>query len=176
MFFDDLHGLLRVAIISPLAYAGMVLVLRSAGKRSLAKLNAFDLVVTVALGSTLATVLLSKDVALGEGVLAFAALASLQWLVSRISVASAWFRTLVRAEPRLLFENGKYRRDAMHAAVRACLFLHRLFAGRGLATLKQSGIRLAKSEPVRRYDHRCAGAKQRLDGRAKACGRFDARV
>lgn len=79
MFFDDLHGLLRVAIVSLLAYAAMVLVLRIAGKRSLAKLNAFDLVVTVALGSTLATVLLSKDVALGEGVLAFAALASLQW-------------------------------------------------------------------------------------------------
>lgn len=113
MFFDDLHGLLRVAIVSLLAYAAMILVLRIAGKRSLAKLNAFDLVVTVALGSTLATVLLSKDVALGEGVLAFAALASLQWLVSRISVSSAWFRTLVRAKPRLLLENGEYRRDAM---------------------------------------------------------------
>ncbi|KFG89468.1 Membrane protein [Sphingobium herbicidovorans NBRC 16415] len=113
MFFDDLHGLLRVAIVSLLAYAAMVLVLRIAGKRSLAKLNAFDLVVTVALGSTLATVLLSKDVALGEGVLAFAALASLQWLVSRLSVSSAWFRTLARAKPRLLLENGEYRRDAM---------------------------------------------------------------
>lgn len=113
MIFDDLHGLLRVAIVSLLAYAAMVLVLRLAGKRSLAKLNAFDLVVTVALGSTLATVLLSKDVALFEGVLAFASLAGLQWLVSRISVWSPWFRTMVRAEPRLLFENGEYRRDAM---------------------------------------------------------------
>ncbi|KQX19456.1 hypothetical protein ASD39_16270 [Sphingomonas sp. Root50] len=113
MFFDDLQGLLRVAVISLLAYAAMVVVLRIAGKRSLAKLNAFDLVVTVALGSTLATVLLSKDVALAEGVLAFAALATLQWLVSRTSVSSAWFRTLVRAEPRLLLENGAYRRGAM---------------------------------------------------------------
>lgn len=113
MIFDDLHGLLRIAVVSLLAYAAMVLVLRLAGKRSLAKLNAFDLVVTVALGSTLATVLLSKDVALFEGVLAFAALAGLQWLVSRISVWSPWFRTMVRAEPRLLFENGQYRRDAM---------------------------------------------------------------
>jgi uncharacterized membrane protein YcaP (DUF421 family) len=33
------------------------------GKRTLAKMNAFDLVVTVALGSTLATILLSRDVA-----------------------------------------------------------------------------------------------------------------
>lgn len=113
MFFDDLHGLLRVAAAALLAYAAMVLVLRIVGKRALAKLNAFDLVVTVALGSTLATVLLSKDVALAEGVLAFAALAVLQWVVSRVSISSAWFRSLVRSEPRLLLEKGVYRRDAM---------------------------------------------------------------
>lgn len=43
------------------------LLLRISGKRTLSRLNAFDLVVTVALGSTLATVLLSKDVAALEG-------------------------------------------------------------------------------------------------------------
>lgn len=113
MFFDDIHGLLRVAAVTLLAYSAMILVLRIVGKRALAKLNAFDLVVTVALGSTLATVLLSKDVALAEGVLAFAALALLQWVVSRVSISSTWFRELVRAEPRLLLENGVYRHDAM---------------------------------------------------------------
>lgn len=113
MFFDSLNGLLRVLVISLTAYSAMVMILRVAGKRSLAKLNAFDLVVTVALGSTLATVLLSKDVALAEGILAFVALAALQWLVSRISIASSRFRRLVRSEPRLLFENGMYREDAM---------------------------------------------------------------
>ncbi|WJM25794.1 DUF421 domain-containing protein [Novosphingobium resinovorum] len=91
----------------------MICILRGAGKRALAKLNAFDLVVTVALGSTLATVLLSKDVALLEGLLAFGVLALLQWAVSRLSVTSARFRALVRSEPRLLFEHGKIRRDAM---------------------------------------------------------------
>jgi uncharacterized membrane protein YcaP (DUF421 family) len=113
MLFDDLHGLLHVATISLFAYAAIVLVLRIAGKRSLAKLNAFDLVVTVALGSTLATVILGKDVALMEGILAFASLVALQWLVSRISLSSARFRSLVRAEPRLLLENGEYRHAAM---------------------------------------------------------------
>lgn len=113
MFFDSLDGLVRVVTVSLLAYAAMVLVLRVAGKRSLAKLNAFDLVVTVALGSTLATVLLSKDVALAEGILAFLALLALQWIVSRISISSDRFRRLVRSEPRLLLENGAYRRDAM---------------------------------------------------------------
>lgn len=113
MFFDSAQGLLRVLLISVLAYAMLVLVLRLSGKRSLAKLNAFDLVVTVALGSTLATVLLSKDIAFAEGALAFVMLAGLQWLVSRASVQWRWFRRLVRAEPRLLLENGELRRDAM---------------------------------------------------------------
>lgn len=113
MLFDSLHGLLRVIIISVLAYAGLILALRIAGKRALAKLNAFDLVVTVALGSTLATVLLTKDVALLEGLLAFSMLMALQWTVARLSVRSSRFSNLVRSEPRLLMENGAYLRDAM---------------------------------------------------------------
>jgi uncharacterized membrane protein YcaP (DUF421 family) len=113
MFFDNLQGLLRVVLISSLAYGWLILVLRLAGKRSLSKLNAFDLVVTVALGSTLATVLLTEGVAFLEGAIAFCMLALLQWLVSRLSVSWSWLRQIVRSQPRLLVENGHYRSAAM---------------------------------------------------------------
>ena len=113
MWFDGMDGLVRVALISVSAYAALILILRVAGKRSLSKLNAFDLVVTVALGSTLATVLLSSDVAMAEGALAFVMLALLQWIVTRLSIASAAVRKLVRAEPRLLARDGAYLEDAM---------------------------------------------------------------
>lgn len=86
MFSDSWFGLLRVAVVGTLAYAALVALLRVSGKRTLSKLNAFDLVVTVALGSTLATVLLSKDVALTEGLLAFALLAGLQWAVATLTL------------------------------------------------------------------------------------------
>ena len=115
MFFDNFAGLARIVVAAVLSYAWLVLVVRMAGKRSLAKLNAFDLVVTVALGSTLATVVLSKDVPLLEGSLAFVALAALQWAVSRLSISSKWFRHLIRSDPRLLFEDGRYRDSAMAA-------------------------------------------------------------
>lgn len=115
MFFDTGFGLVRVIVITLCAYAILIVVLRAAGKRALAKLNAFDLVVTVALGSTLATVLLSKDVALAEGAIAFAMLAGLQYAVARASIRWRWFRNAVRAEPRLLVEDGVARRDAMAA-------------------------------------------------------------
>ena len=84
MFFDTWAGFGRVLVVGPLAYAALVLVLRVSGKRTLTKLNAFDFVVTVALGSTLATILLSKDVALAEGVLALALLIGMQFVITRL--------------------------------------------------------------------------------------------
>lgn len=115
MLLGNVMGLIRVVLISVAAYSALVLVVRLAGKRSLAKLNAFDLVVTVALGSTLATVLLTKDVALAEGVLAFIMLAGLQYAVARASVRWDWFKRLVRAEPRLLVEDGRFLDNAIQA-------------------------------------------------------------
>jgi len=86
MWFDTWTDLGRVLIVGPLAYAALVAVLRISGARSLSKLNAFDLVVTVALGSTLATVLLNGSVSLAEGVLGLVVLVLLQYLVSRLSL------------------------------------------------------------------------------------------
>jgi uncharacterized membrane protein YcaP (DUF421 family) len=106
VFFSSWAGLLRVLIVAPLAYVGLILILRGAGKRTLTKLNAFDLVVTVALGSTLATILLSKSVPLVEGILALATLVALQFAIAWGSVRSARFGKLVKSEPTLLAHKG----------------------------------------------------------------------
>lgn len=115
MLFDGVEAMARVALVAICAYAGLILVLRVAGKRSLAKLNAFDLVITVAFGSTLATVLLSKDVPLAEGLLAFAMLALLQYALTRASVRWPAVKRAVRSRPRRLVENGRYIEAAMAA-------------------------------------------------------------
>lgn len=113
MFFDSWTGLLRVVIVGTLAYVGLILVLRISGKRTLSKMNAFDLVVTVSLGSTLATVLLSKDVALAEGMTAFGILILLQFIVAWLSIHSKLVRKLVKSDPTLLFYKGHMLDDAM---------------------------------------------------------------
>lgn len=113
MFFDSWMGLLRVGIVGSLAYIALVLLLRVSGKRTLSKMNAFDFVVTVALGSTLATVLLSKDVALVEGVTAFALLVGAQYLITWLSVRSSTVKQLVKSEPSLLFHDGSFLDGAM---------------------------------------------------------------
>ncbi len=101
MFFDGWTGLVRVAVVGTCAYGALVVLLRISGKRTLAKLNAFDFVVTVALGSTLATVLLSSSVALAEGVLALALLVALQYAVAWASNRSTTVERLVKSEPDL---------------------------------------------------------------------------
>lgn len=111
--FDDWRGLWRTLLVGVLAYIALVALLRSSGKRTLAKMNAFDFIVTVALGSTLATVLLSKDVALAEGVLAFIVLILLQFSVAWLSVRSPWVEALVKSEPTLLLYRGQLLRPAM---------------------------------------------------------------
>ncbi len=112
-FFDSWSAMGRTAVVGVLAYLALVLMLRVSGKRTLSKMNAFDLVVTVALGSTLATVLLSTSVALLRGVLAFALLIGLQFAITWLSVRSSAVRGFVKAEPTLLMHGGTFLRGAM---------------------------------------------------------------
>jgi uncharacterized membrane protein YcaP (DUF421 family) len=111
--FDGWAGLLRTAVVGVLAYVALVISLRISGKRTLAKMNAFDFIVTVALGSTLATILLSKDVALAEGVLAFGLLIGLQFVVAWLSVRSPRIQLWVKSEPALLLYQGRFLQAAM---------------------------------------------------------------
>lgn len=113
MLFQGWTGLGRTVLVGVLAYVALVLMLRVSGKRTLSKLNAFDLVVTVALGSTLATVLLSKDVALAEGLTAFAVLIALQFAVTWGSVRWRAVADVARSEPSLLVRSGQLLPDAM---------------------------------------------------------------
>ena len=110
---DDWNTLLRTAIIGVLAYAALVTLLRISGRRTLSKMNAFDLVVTVALGSTLATVLLNQNVTLAQGALAFALLIGMQFVVTWSSVRTRWVRRVVTGEPALLLYRGKLQPKAL---------------------------------------------------------------
>lgn len=107
MLFDSWESILRTAVLGAAAYAALIVLIRLSGKRTLAKMNAFDLVVTVALGSTLATVILSKDVALAEGLVAFGVLIGLQFAIAWTSVRWKGFQNLVKSGPRLLVYDGR---------------------------------------------------------------------
>ncbi len=116
MLFSDWDSLLRTLVVGVLAYVALVVFLRISGKRTLSKMNAFDLIVTVALGSTLATVLLASDVALAEGALAFALLIGLQFTVTWSSVRARWVRRLATGDPLMLLYRGEFLPAALRQA------------------------------------------------------------
>ncbi|MGD8106267.1 DUF421 domain-containing protein [Pantoea sp. FN0302] len=116
IFFSSGSALVRTLIIGILAYVNLIILLRLSGRRTLSKMNAFDLVVTVALGSTYATVLLNRNVSLAQGTLAFALLIVLQYGVTWSSVRAGWFRKLVTGEPALLFYQGHFLTQAMRSS------------------------------------------------------------
>jgi uncharacterized membrane protein YcaP (DUF421 family) len=107
MFFDDWDSIIRVLVLGVSAYIALVSLLRVSGKRTLAKLNAFDLVVTVALGSALATVILSKDVSLAQGLAAFIILGVAQYIIAALSVRFPAVEMLAKANARCLLVDGK---------------------------------------------------------------------
>lgn len=107
MFFDSWESVARMVITTVLAYSLLIFLLRVSGKRTLSKMNAFDFIVTVALGSTLATVMLSKDVVFVDGVLAFLLLIMLQYVISWLSVRSQIISNLVKSSPELLVYRGQ---------------------------------------------------------------------
>ncbi|PIC56110.1 hypothetical protein CSV80_15205 [Sporosarcina sp. P12(2017)] len=113
MFFNGWETLLRTVVVGVLSYIGLIFILRISGKRTLSKMNAFDLVVTVALGSILATILLSKDVALSEGLTAFIVLIGMQYIVAWSSVRFRIISKLIKSEPKLLFYEDSFLKETM---------------------------------------------------------------
>lgn len=133
MFFDDMGDVGRVVGLGLSAYLVLVALLRVSGKRTLAKLNAFDLVVTVAFGSVLATSFLSATVSLAESAAAFATLALAQFAVAKLSVVRPAAGRLVRARPTALLVAGRMRPDALRAERVTAADVHAAVRSAGIA-------------------------------------------
>lgn len=138
IFFDNKESLLRTLTVTVIAYISLIFLLRVSGKRTLSKMNAFDFVVTIALGSTLATVLLNKSVALADGVLALALLIFLQYLITFLSVRSPFLSELVKATPTLLV----YRGEMLHAVMKKERVgeeeIHAVIREKGMSSIKDA--------------------------------------
>lgn len=113
MFFDSWTDITRVFLVGVLAYVGLIVLLRASGNRTLSKMNSFDLVVTVAFGSTLSAVLINKSVTLAEGLAALALLVVLQLVITWISVRSRFVSKAVKTAPTVVLRDGRLLHDAL---------------------------------------------------------------
>jgi uncharacterized membrane protein YcaP (DUF421 family) len=129
MWFDSWNSVGRIVVVGTVGYAALISLLRVSGKRTLSKMNAFDFVVTITLGSVFGGLLLNEAVSLTEGIAAIALLVVLQWVVSSLYVRSTHFEKLIKGEPQLLFDRGRFldrtlkreriSREEVQAAMRA---------------------------------------------------------
>ena len=107
--FAAFFSTLFTAII---AYGFIILLLKVSGKRTLSRMNTFDLIVVVALGSILARTILSGG-ALFQGLFALSILAGLQFGLEWLSAKDPRVRRIVTSEPSLIFHRGRFLRKAM---------------------------------------------------------------
>ena len=112
-FFGGWAPILRILVVGTLAYATLVSLQRISGKRTLSQMNAFDFLITVALGASFGRILTARNVALAEAVTAFGLLVGLQFVIAVLRQRSGRIEHLVTASPTLLFYQHSFQRAEM---------------------------------------------------------------
>jgi uncharacterized membrane protein YcaP (DUF421 family) len=100
-----LEKILRPIIV----YAFLVISLRLSGKRELAQLNPFDLVVLLTLSNTVQNAIIGEDNSVLGGIVGATSLLVTNYLVVRFLYSHRKLDQLVEGRAELLVENGKVR-------------------------------------------------------------------
>ncbi len=138
IFFDSTESIIRTLIITVLSYVFLILILRLSGKRTLSKMNAFDFVVTIAFGSTLASVMLNKNIAFADGALALFLLVALQFVITFLSTRIKAISHLVKSTPALVVYKGKMIKKAMKSERIDEDEIYAIIRKKGLASLDKA--------------------------------------
>ncbi|MCW9037026.1 YetF domain-containing protein [Altibacter sp.] len=102
-FEISIPSFIAVIISSIAIYIAVILFTRLFGKRSFSKMSSFDFAMTVAIGSIIATTILSKSVSLVEGVIGLLAVYVLQ-LSAALLRRWKLFQKLIDNQPLLLMD------------------------------------------------------------------------
>ncbi len=104
-----LEKLLRPVIV----YLVLVLLLRIFGKRELAQLNPFDLVVLLSLSNTVQNAIIGEDNSVSGGVIGAFSLLAINWLVVRVLFRSKRLTRAFEGRASLLVRNGQIDQKAL---------------------------------------------------------------
>ncbi len=115
-FLIDWQVALAVIMSATAVYVALIVYTKLMGLRSFAKLSSYDFAMTVAMGSILASTVLSKSPALLKGLLAIAILFVLQGSISVLRRKSSAFRKLVDNQPIVLMAHGEFFWDNIKEA------------------------------------------------------------
>jgi uncharacterized membrane protein YcaP (DUF421 family) len=104
-----LEKLLRPAIV----YLALVVLLRIFGKRELAQLNPFDLVVLLSLSNTVQNAIIGNDNSVSGGIIGALSLLAVNWLVVRALFSSPRLTRMFEGRSTVLIANGQIDKKAV---------------------------------------------------------------
>lgn len=107
-FFSSWDPVGRILVVGTAMYVSLVVFVRLSGSRTLAGMNAFDFIVTVAVGSAFGRVLTAKSVSLVEALVAFVLLIGLQFGVAFLRSHWPALTTVFTNPPVLLYFQGEF--------------------------------------------------------------------
>jgi uncharacterized membrane protein YcaP (DUF421 family) len=99
------------ALRTLIVYAFLIICLRLAGKRELAQLNSFDLVVLLLLSNTVQNAIIGNDNSLVGGLFGATMLIFINWILVRVSYKYNQFDRLLEGDPVKLVQNGQLLED-----------------------------------------------------------------
>ena len=108
-------SVIAICITAVFIYLAVIVFTRLAGKRSFSKMSSFDFAMTVAIGSIIASTILSKSVSLAEGVVGLAMVYILQLSVA-ILRRSTHIEKLIDNTPMLLMDGTKILHENLKKA------------------------------------------------------------
>jgi len=108
-------SLIAICISAVGIYVAVILFTRLAGKRSFSKMSSFDFAMTVAVGSIIATTILSSSVSLLQGVVGLAAVYILQ-ILAAFARRLEFFHKLIDNQPLLLMDGAKILEENLKKA------------------------------------------------------------
>jgi uncharacterized membrane protein YcaP (DUF421 family) len=114
MMFESWASMGHVALRVVIVYLAIVAVFRIIGEQALAKMSAYDLIVSITLGELVASIPLTHDLALLDGLAAILVFVGLQELIRWAQSRSKKIRAVVVEEPRLIVWNGEILADRLH--------------------------------------------------------------
>src|SRR5438046_296699 len=101
-------------IIRPiLVYAFLIAGLRLAGKRELAQLNAFDLVVLLTLSNTVQNAIIGNDNSVSGGIIGATTLLVVNYIVVRFLYFHEPLDRLIEGEPEVLIDCGQLKKNVL---------------------------------------------------------------
>jgi uncharacterized membrane protein YcaP (DUF421 family) len=112
-FFESWYSIGRTVSLSIIGFAALIILLRGSGKRTLSKMNVFDFVFVVAVGSVFASTIIAKDVTLVEGLSGLVCLIGFQAILAKIAVHSRRAERIINGDPALLLSKGRFIHSAL---------------------------------------------------------------